>query len=76
MARDQWQLLHQPIKTPNTASVMNHQVEDHRRIDEVIINEETEVIPDERLVHMCEVVGDHEQDAERTADSDHEPRDQ
>jgi len=76
MTLDHGQLVDQPIKTPYMAGVMSHQVDNHGRIDEVEVDEETEMISDERPVHVREVVSDHEQNAKWTADPDHKSGDQ
>ena len=71
MTLDYGQLIGQPIKPPYVAGVMSHQVDNHSRVDEVEVDEEIEMISDERPVHVREVVGDHEQNAKRTADPDY-----
>ena len=76
MTLDHGQLVDQPIKTPYVAGVMSHQVDNHGRVDEVEVDEEIEMISDERPVHVREVVSDHEQDAKWTADPDHKSGDQ
>lgn len=40
------------------AGVMSHKVDNHSRVDEVEIDEEIEMISDERPVHVREVVSD------------------
>ena len=58
MTLDHGQLVDQPIETPYVAGVMSHQVDNHSRVDEVEIDEEIEMISDERPVHVREVVSD------------------
>lgn len=43
--RDQRQSVDEPVETPNVTGVMSHQVDDHDRVDEVVIDEEAEMIP-------------------------------
>ena len=60
MTRDERDVLGQPIKTPNMASAVRHQVDDHNGIDEMVVDEEAEMITDEWPVHMRKIVGEHE----------------
>ena len=76
MTRDQRHAFNQSVETPDMAGVMGDQVDNHNRVDEVVIDEETKVILDERPFHVREVVGDHKQDAERPANPDHKSEDQ
>src|SRR5580704_1928565 len=59
MTRDQRHAFDQTIEAPDMARVMRHQVDDHDRVDEVVVDEETEVILNKWPFHMREVVGHH-----------------
>jgi hypothetical protein len=58
MTRNQRHAFNQSVETPDMAGVMGHQVDNHNRVDEVVVDEETKVILDERPFHVREVVGD------------------
>ena len=69
MLFDEFEIFRPTIESEYVACLLDDQVDQHAAIDEVIVDDEVVGVFDERPIHMCEPVDDHQQNTEASGDA-------
>ena len=61
------------VKSPNVSCTFDDQIDAHRRVDDVVVDNEVVRILDERPIHVCCPIDQQQRHTERRTHANHQP---